>query len=375
VTWHAEIGGAETLALALAQRFARFGAEPELVIIGRDGPLTDRLRAAGMPYRTLGFGRGREILLHPRRLAREVAAAGPDGVLIGECGYLGVCLRLGGYGAAIVASEHGIILFPSASRWGRARDWLLRASGAWADDAEVAVSDLVLERMRRYPHARRLGRIHDGVDPDAFAAPADSRPAGRSDHLVAGFAGRFWPGKGLHVLLPALARARLQASVSLRIAGDGPERAPLEALARELGVADHVEFLGMVSDVREFWAGCDIAVVPSNWFTESFCLSAVEAAACCKPVIATRNGALPEVVREGVTGVLVAPGEASDMAQAMVAYARDPELRRSHAMAARPWMLEHFTIDRCARAYLSLFDDVDREHRRGRWPSWAPDGR
>ena len=187
VLWSAEIGGAETLMLALAQRVQRFDADAEIVIVGRDGPLVDRLRATDTRYRTLGFGRGREVLRRPRRLAQAVADSGPDGALIVECGYLGACLRAGGYHAPIVAMEHGIILLPRDSLAGRTIDRISRAAGAWADDAEVAVSDLVLSRMRRQPHARRLRRIYNGIDPEAFA-PAPLFP-GRHHRRAAWLSG------------------------------------------------------------------------------------------------------------------------------------------------------------------------------------------
>ncbi len=359
MVWDAQIGGAETLMRALAQRFSRLGAEAEVVIIGGDGPLADRLREAGTPFRTLGVAPGRKVLRHPRDLAQAVLHSGPDGALLTECGYLGACLRLGGYDRPIVAVEHGSVLFPGATLPRRMLDRLSRAGGAWADDVEVAVSDLVLARMRPHPHARQLRRIYNGIDPEAFA-PRPPRQPKAPGGLVVGFVGRLAAGKGLDVLIAAIAQARKQVSVNLLVAGDGPERAELAVLAQSSSAAADVDFLGMIDDVQEFWQRCDIAIVPSNAFIESFCLAALEAMACGKPLIATRNGALPELVRDGTTGTLVAPGDVDALARAIVMYAREPSLRQAHAVAARAWAVEHFDLDDCARAYLDLFAGFDR---------------
>ena len=345
---------------ALAQRFRRFGTNAELVIVGGDGALVDRLRATDTRHRTLGFGRGRDVLRHPRRFAQAVTDGGPDGALIIECGYLGACLRAGGYDAPIVAIEHGIILFPRDTLAGRTVACLSRAAGAWADDAEVAVSDLVLSRMRRQPHARRLRRIYNGIDPDAFAPPLSPAAPRSARSLVVGFVGRLVPGKGLDILIPAVAKASEQVAVSLLVAGDGPERDRLMALTHRVGAAASVRFLGMIDDVVDFWRRCDIAIVPSSSFIESFCLAAVEASACGKPLIATRNGALPEVVLDGATGKLVAPGDVDAISDAIISYARHPSLMAEHSQAARARAVQRFHVDDCARAYLDLFADVDR---------------
>src|SRR5690349_21709035 len=103
VLWNARIGGAETLMQALAQRFPHFGAEGELVILGGEGPLLKRLEETEIRYRTLGLARGRHVLRQPRRFADAVTESGPDGALLVECGWLGACLRLGGYGHPLVA--------------------------------------------------------------------------------------------------------------------------------------------------------------------------------------------------------------------------------------------------------------------------------
>ena len=279
--------------------------------------------------------------------------------MLPECGYLGLALRLGGYRGPIVAVEHGAILFPSPKRARRILDQVNRAGAAWADDAEVAVSDFVLARMRQQPHARRLRRIYNGVEPETSELSAEREPE-QIDRITAGFVGRLVPGKGLDVLIRAVAEARKHVSVRLVVGGDGSERSRLSAIAHEAGVKDHVQFLGMVDDVRRFWDQCDIAIVPSDTWIESFCMAAVEAMACGKPVVATRIGALPEVVLHGVTGMLVPPGDVGSLASAIISYAQLPSMLRDHASAARHRSFERFHVDDCAKAYLQTIASVQR---------------
>lgn len=359
VIWSAEIGGAETVMLSLAQRLRRLGVQPQFIIVSGPGPLVDRLSSASMPHRILGFARGRDVLRHPRRYAEAVRHGGSDGALLIERGFLGAALRAGGYRRPIVAVEHGTILFPSATWHGRMLQGLNRLSGAWADDAEVAVSDLVLDRMRAHVHAHRITRIYNAINPDVFSpCPERGRPSGGPE-LVAGFVGRLVPGKGLDVLIAALARAHQRVPAKLRLAGDGPERSRLESLARTVGVSDAVEFLGTVHDVHDFWCACDVAIIPSDTWIESFCMAALEAMACARPVIATQNGALPEVVHDGVTGTLVPAGDVSALAQAMISYAERPDLQGDQGAAARRRSVERFDIDDCAQSYLEVFAGLD----------------
>jgi len=102
------------------------------------------------------------------------------------------------------------------------------------------------------------------------------------------------------------------------IAGDGPERGSLEALAKRLRIADRVAFVGLQTDMPCFWRQCDVAVVPSHApHVESFGLVAVEAMASGLPVVASRNGALPEIVVDSRTGTIVPEADPMVLAAAL----------------------------------------------------------
>jgi glycosyltransferase involved in cell wall biosynthesis len=357
VLWNGDVGGAEVLSAALADKMRQMDTEATIVFVEKPHPLVGRLEALDLPYTSLGFGRGRDILQHPRRFATEVARVGPDGALLVTCGYMGGALRAGGYRGTIVAVEHGDVLYEQRRQPLR---WLTRVTGAWADDAHVAVSDFILRCLIQEPHVRGARRIYNGIDPNQYASdgvPTDRPPNG--DCVIA-FAGRLVHGKGADYLMEAMAKLPLSTlfPVKLLIAGEGPERPRLEALARLLGLDRQVEFLGLKHDMPSFWRRCDIAVVPSAEFVESCPMTPLEAMASGKPVVATRNGGLPELVVDGKTGSLVPPSDAAALAKAVAHYVDDEKLRGEHGAAGRTCVADKFHIDRCAQEYLSLFDEV-----------------
>ncbi len=352
--WSGSVGGAEVLTLSLARELRRLGVDATLVFIGASMPLAARIQRDDVPWRSCGYRRGRDVLRHPRRYAQEIERAGPDGAMLVECGFIGGALRAGGYRAPIIAVEHGSVLEQHPLRSLRGVAWhAARASGAWADDVEVAVSDFVLERMRSVPHAGSLSRIYNGIEPGA-CPPARSRERPGSGCTIL-FAARLIPGKGADHAIEALARLRSAGSVRLLIAGEGPERGPLESLARGCGVEARVEFLGLTHEMAALWSAADVALVPSAEFIEACPMTPLEAMAAGRPVVATSNGGLPEIVLDGQTGLLVPPADPDALAAALDCYVGDQSLRDAHGASGRARVEEHFAIERCAVAYLTLF--------------------
>src|SRR5207248_7274539 len=124
--------------------------------------------------------------------------------------------------------------------------------------------------------------------------------------------------------------------VRLVIAGDGPDRAPLEARARELGLDDRVRFLGRQPRERvvELFRAADATILTSSW--ENFPHTVVEALAVGTPVLAMEAGGVGEVVRDGVNGLLVPPGDTAQLASAVQRYFTDDALRERLRAAAAP---------------------------------------
>ena len=363
VLWSGEIGGAETFAVALTRALRGLGVDARVVFVRSAEPLGREFLEAGIPFEELRLKRGRATLWHARRFGRTVAAAGADGAVLGAGGFLALALRIGGYRGRIAAVEHGAVLqldrMPAPARLLREID---RLSGARAVDVHVAVSDFLRERVKDGP--RPVVTIPNGVDLDVYG-PSTSRRSG--DGFVVGCMSRLIPGKGVEDVIAATQQLKPRGA-RLRIAGSGPERSRLERLAKDLGVQESIEFLGWVQGPREvaaFWNQCDVAVSAPNDWVESFGLAAVEAMACGRPVVATRDGALPETVVHGRTGFVVEPRDIQALATALLSYLDDAALRAAHGAAAREWCEERFDLQRCADAYAALFQPASAARRGG----------
>lgn len=182
--------------------------------------------------------------------------------------------------------------------------------------------------------------VHYGIDPDHEPAPYEGADA----RLLC--VGRLIPIKGHLVLLRAFAEAkRVLPTLQLDIAGRGPLEPALKALARELGVADSVRFLGHVSPIQAAIERSTVVVVPS--MGEGFGMVALEAMERGRPVVAAEIGGLGELVRHGETGLLVPPGEAEPLTDAIVRLAGDLELARRMGEAGRRRALTRFQQTFC----------------------------
>jgi glycosyltransferase involved in cell wall biosynthesis len=140
----------------------------------------------------------------------------------------------------------------------------------------------------------------------------------------------------------------------LCLVGDGPDRRHLEARAHELGVAKDTMFLGYQEDVAQFYAAFDALVLPSG--NEGTPVSVIEALAAELPVVATRVGGVPDVVRDGEDGFLVEAGATDDLAERLGRLARDPALRARMGKKGRERVLPRYAVER-------LVDDVDELYR------------
>ena len=220
---------------------------------------------------------------------------------------------------------------------------------------------------------RRITRIYYGLDPSPFRLAATAEPVqhaalreslgiGPSDVVFICVA-RFAPQKAHDVLLRAFARARAVAlergSMKLLLVGDDPfgdGREKAEALARELKLANGVVFAGIRRDVPALMAASDVFVMSSLW--EGLGLVFLEAMACGLPVLSTQVSAIPEVVVEEHTGVLVPPRDVGALSDAMVRLARDPELRGALGRAGDERVEQAFALDRMIEETLAVYRDA-----------------
>ena len=189
----------------------------------------------------------------------------------------------------------------------------------------------------------RIHLVHNGFDVAEF----DARPTAplfpkREGELVIGTAGRLTAQKGQHLLIEAAAILRKQPlAFRVLIAGTGALEAELKAQVQRLGLAQHVEFVGFVSDMKAFHASIDIFALPSLW--EGFGFVLAEAMSMELPVAAFDVSSVPEVVAHGETGLLCPP-DATPLAANLLRLMQDAALRRELGMRGRQRVLDSFEI-------------------------------
>src|SRR5215210_6187906 len=241
---------------------------------------------------------------------------------------------------------------------------LLERRLAAGTTALVAVSPQVRDDLVALGVARpdRFVVVRLGIELDERVAPeqngrAESRrylgiPA---DRFAVGWIGRMTAVKRTDDVLVAFKRLRDDGvDAVLCMVGDGPDRPELERRAHELGVIRDTVFLGYQEDVAPFYAAFDVLVLPSS--NEGTPVSAIEALAAGKPVVATRVGGVPDVVRDGEDGFLVDTGDTSELADRLARLARDPVLRERMGKEGRSRVLPRYAVNR-------LVDDIDRLYR------------
>jgi glycosyltransferase involved in cell wall biosynthesis len=226
----------------------------------------------------------------------------------------------------------------------------------------IAVSEAMAAYVRRFPFtARKMTVIRDAVEPIAFASDAEARALLLSKAkwqdapLLIGTFAELHPVKGLHYALAALALLRKRGlSIKLVIAGEGTERKNLEMTAKEEGVRDSAALIGFLEDARRYARGLDIFILPS--ISEALSYSILEAGLAERPVVATRVGGIPEVIEDGVTGLLVPPRNAKALADAIERLAKDGELRTRLAAALKKKVAEEFSLAGMVSHTVALYE-------------------
>lgn len=219
----------------------------------------------------------------------------------------------------------------------------------------IAISDAVRQTLGNNPRVRV---VHDGTPMPAKTA------SGRNDgRMLVGLVGRISPWKGQDVFLRAasIVRRQLPAArfqiIGSALFGEREFEQRLHAIVQDQGLADAVEFLGFREDVADLIARLDVLVHASTT-GEPFGQVIIEGMAAAKPVIGTRGGAVPEIIVEGETGLLVPMGDADQLAEAICALLADPARARRMGLAGRTRVAEHFTIQNTARGVQAVYDDL-----------------
>lgn len=355
-----ELGGAENALLMLIESLDRERWRPTLVL--NDAPSADSLAALGadlgarvlrVPRLPLGLGGARGV----PRLARLLRRESPDLFHAHLSAPLAAKWGLSAAVLARVPTVATVQLVPSFEPDRSARLQLrLLAAGV---DRYIAVSaDIARELSGRFRWpAGKIETIPNAVELERFQRP-------RSDALRAKLSG----GRDLPIVLtcarlddqkghPTLFRAAAELPEAIfALAGDGPLRGELEAEAAQLGVEDRVVFLGRRADVPDLLAACDVFALPSLY--EGTSLAVLEAMAAGRAVVSSAIGGTDELVENGVSGLLVAPGDAAALGGAIGRLLDDPELRQAMAVSARERAESEFTRQQMAQRVERVYTEV-----------------
>jgi glycosyltransferase involved in cell wall biosynthesis len=233
----------------------------------------------------------------------------------------------------------------------------------------------ISEGIRQVLVAEGLPPAHVVTVPSAVETASFARPCDRPwftdtfgldpGMLVIGMVAQLIPRKGHGVLLDALARIVDTAPpLRLLLFGKGPRRAVLEARRDALGLGGTVKFAGFRDDLERVLGCLDLVVHPA--YMEGLGVALLQAAAAGVPIIATRAGGIPEIVRDGENGLLVAPGDAAALAEAIRALLENPALRRRFGARGRALAREGFSVDAMVEGNLGVYRELLD-------PSWRQD--
>jgi len=234
----------------------------------------------------------------------------------------------------------------------------------------VTVSELVRETLIAASKIdpKRLVTIHNGVNLEDYQIDGDITAKKKGLGLetsasVIGAIGRLDRVKGAEYLLRAAAKVIFKTpDAAFLIVGDGSQREALEQLARSLGISHRVVFTGQRDDVPELLAVMDVLVLPSLY--EGLPNAVLEAMAAGKPVIATPVGGTPEVVEDGITGLLVPPRDPEALAEAILALLQDRERAEAMGRAGRARVEKYFSVERMIAETEALYEELIEEKMR-----------
>lgn len=213
----------------------------------------------------------------------------------------------------------------------------------------VSLANARLAQANLVGDPRNVITVWNGVPDVRWRAKPGSR-----DELRIIMVARFVAQKDQQLLVRAL--APIKERWTLQFAGDGPRKAEVEGLVKELGVSNRVEFLGDREDTPELLAKADLFVLASNW--EGLPMSILEAMRAGLPVIATQVGGVEEAIRDGVTGLLTRPGDLGGLRTALESLMTQPGLCRRMGEAGRRRYDEHFRLERMLNETFAVYRDA-----------------
>lgn len=270
----------------------------------------------------------------------------------------------------IVHTVHGFSFHDREPIWRRRLfRWLEALAVCWADRM-IFISQPLVDWARREGILRkktRYAKIYSGIEVEKFRpAGAAKKMAARKcwaipdDAFVVGIVSKLWEGKGHAILIEAFSVAAAGAENSrLVIVGEGPLRADLEAMVFRKGLSEKVLFTGFQADVAPIIATFDLSVLPS--FFEGMGRVLLEAMAMGVPVIGSDVGGIPDLIRHGREGLLVPPGDAAALAEAIAKVVKNPQSAEKMGRAGTKRVSEKFSARKMVQDIEQVYLDALKE--------------
>ena len=357
-------GGAETVFLQCATRL-----EPDrftcTAVVDNDNWLAQELRTRGQTP-LIESAKGSFNLGYLRRIAAIARSVKADLICAHLYGSAIYASALGAFsGIPVVSVFHGGVDIASRDRFTSLKAALIRMGSRKVVFVSRSLREELAQTLR-IPASRSV-IIPNGIDTARFSPGRDETIRAElqlpPDAVLVGAIGNIRPAKAYDNFLRAahvlVSRSdRFYFAITGQYSGNLADE--LMALRRDLKLEKRVFFLGLRSDVATVLHNLDIFALSSK--SEGFSIACVEAMACGIPVVATRCGG-PEEILDSESGVLVAPGNPNELAEAIDRIAQEPQTARQLTYAARKRALEEFSLETMLARYEGLFEDVVRARR------------
>jgi glycosyltransferase involved in cell wall biosynthesis len=364
---HLALGGAEMLLGQFAGAAPRAGIALHVACFehGDGSPAAEPLRAAGIEPVNLEVS-GRPGPHHLRALRHHIATVKPAVIHT----HLGTADLIGGIAARTsqipaVSTIHEVV--QRAQGMGRARQNAFALGRRLCDSRVITVSESARRAYLEHgwSPSDQVVRIYNGIDVVPGVGAGVRRELGiEPDDLLVGMISALRPEKGHQTAIEAIGSLRERfPRLRLLIAGQGPGADALARLAAPLG--DGVLMVGRRTDVMDVFDALDVCLHPSRM--DAFPTTLIEALAASVPVLASAVGGIPEIIDDGLSGVLLpAPPSASAVAEGLAGLLGDPARRRALGQAGREAYLERFTADPWVEQTRALYDEIIAESGRRR---------
>jgi len=231
-------------------------------------------------------------------------------------------------------------------------------------DGVTSISDYLRRKtIETFSTTRSIEVISNFVNCDVYLRDPVASKSVRAQYAEPGEAvlvhlSNFRPVKRVQDVIRIFAGIANEVPAKMLMVGDGPERSSAEWLAKSLKISDRVHFLGKYDQVNQLLPAADLMLMPSE--LESFGLAALEAMACEVPTIGTAVGGVPELIQDGITGLLFPVGDVDAMAQAAVALLKDRDRLQSMARAARQEAQRKYCSTRVIPQYEEFYRSILR---------------